>query len=81
MLLKLLFNSPLLNDLLYIDDPNLEQMIGQIYPTELQSDNAYSFDTDALFWTTLVHVEWHRFMRGSRNFRQGGGGGGGSRPV
>ena len=32
------FNSPsrYLDDLLNIDNPNFEQMVGQIYPTELQ---------------------------------------------
>ena len=38
-----------LNDLLNIDDPNLEQMVGQIYPMEFQSNKANSFDTESLF--------------------------------
>ena len=45
------FNSTsrYLDDLLNIDDPNFEQMVGQIYPTELQLNKANSFDTEAPF--------------------------------
>ena len=32
-----------------IDDPYFEQMVGQIYPTELQLNKANSSDTEALF--------------------------------
>ena len=35
ILLKLLTTSRYLDDLLNIDNPHFEQMIGQIYPTEL----------------------------------------------
>ena len=45
------FNSTsrYLDDLLNIDNPYLEQMIGQIYPTELQLNKANSSGTKALF--------------------------------
>ena len=32
-----------------IDNPYFEQMVGQIYPTELQLNKANSSDTEALF--------------------------------
>ena len=38
-----------LDDLLNIDNPYLEQMVGQIYPTELQLNKANSSDTEAPF--------------------------------
>ena len=41
--------SPYLDDLLNIDNPYFEQMVGQIYPTELQLNKANSSDTEALF--------------------------------
>ena len=45
------FNSTsrYLDDLLNIDNPYFEQMLGQIYPTELQLNNANSSDTEAPF--------------------------------
>ena len=45
------FNSTsrYLNDLLNIDNPYFEQMVGQIYPTELQLNKANSSDTEAPF--------------------------------
>ena len=45
------FNSTsrYLDDLLNIDNPNFEQMVGQIYPTELQLNKANSSDTEAPF--------------------------------
>ena len=45
------FNSTsrYLDDLLNIDNPNFEQMVGQIYPIELQLNKAHSSDTDAPF--------------------------------
>ena len=45
------FNSTsrYLDDLLNIDNPYFEQMVGQIYPTELQLNKANSSDTEALF--------------------------------
>ena len=46
------FNSTsrYLDDLLNIDTPYYEQMVGQIYPTELQLNKANSSDSE-LFWT------------------------------
>ena len=45
------FNSTsrYLDDLLNIDNPYFEQMVGQIYPTELQLNKANSSDAEALF--------------------------------
>ena len=45
------FNSTsrYLDDLLNIDNPNFEQIEGQIYPTEPQLNKANSSDTEALF--------------------------------
>ena len=41
--------SRYLDDLLNIDNPYFEQMVGQIYPTELQLYKANSSDTEAPF--------------------------------
>ena len=45
------FNSPsrYLDDLLNIDNPYFEQMVGQIYPVELQLNKANPSDTEAPF--------------------------------
>ena len=45
------FNSTSIyfDDLLNIDNPYFEQMVGQIYPTELQLNKANSSDTEAPF--------------------------------
>ena len=45
------FNSTsrYLDDLLNIDNPYFEQMVDQIYPTELQLNKANSSDTEAPF--------------------------------
>ena len=45
------FNSTsrYLDDLLNIDNPYFEQMVGQIYPAELQLNKANSSDTEASF--------------------------------
>ena len=45
------FNSTsrYLDDLLNIDNPYYEQMVGQIYPIELQLNKVNSSDTEALF--------------------------------
>ena len=45
------FNSTsrYLDDLLNIDNPYFEEMVGQIYPTELQLNKANSSDTEAPF--------------------------------
>ena len=47
----LTFNSTsrYLDDLLNIDNPNFEQMVGQIYPTEPQLNKTNSSDTEAPF--------------------------------
>ena len=41
--------SRYLDDFLNIDNPYFEQMVGQIYPTELQLNKANSSKTEALF--------------------------------
>ena len=41
--------SRYLDDLLYIDNPYFEQMVGQIYPTELQLNKANFSDAEAPF--------------------------------
>ena len=41
--------SRYLDELLNIDNPYFEQMVGQIYPTELQLNKANSSDTEAPF--------------------------------
>ena len=41
--------SSCLDDLLNIDNPYFEQMVGQIYPTELQLNKANSSNTEAPF--------------------------------
>ena len=45
------FNSTsrYLDDMLYINNPYLEQMVSQIYPTELQLNKSNTFDTEAPF--------------------------------
>ena len=45
------FNSTsrYLDDLLNIDNPYFEQMVGQIYPTELQLNKANTSDSEAPF--------------------------------
>ena len=45
------FNSTsrYLDDLLNIDNPYFEQMVGQIYPSELQLNKANSSDIEASF--------------------------------
>ena len=59
------FNSTsrYLDDLLNIDNPYFEQMVGQIYPTELQLNKANSSDTEAPFLDLeLVNNKWHSFF-------------------
>ena len=41
--------SRYLDDLLNIDNPYFEQMVGQIYPTELQLNKANSSDIESSF--------------------------------
>ena len=43
--------SRYIDDILNIDKPYFEQMVGQIYPTKLQLNKANSSDTEAPFWT------------------------------
>ena len=50
--------SRYLDDLLNIDSPYFEQMVGQIYPIELQLNKANSSDTGL----ELVNIEWHSFF-------------------
>ena len=54
------FNSTsrYLDDLLNIDNPYFEQMVGQIYPTELQLNKANSSDTEAPFLDLLNLSSW-----------------------
>ena len=51
------FNSTsrYLDDLLNIDNPYFEHMVGQIYPTELQLNNANSSETEAPFLIILTY--------------------------
>ena len=59
------FNSTsrYLDDLLNIDNSYFEQMVGQIYPTELQLNKANSSDTEAPFFgLELVNNKWHSFF-------------------
>ena len=41
--------SRYLDDLLNIDNPYIEQMVGKVYPTELQLNKVNSSDTEAPF--------------------------------
>ena len=55
--------SRYLDDLLNIDNPYFEQMVGQIYPTELQLNKTNSSDTEALFlFLELVNNKWYSFF-------------------
>ena len=55
--------SRYLDDLLNIDNPYFEQMVGQQYPTELQLNRANSSDTEAPFLVLeLVNNKWHSFF-------------------
>ena len=59
------FNSTsrYLDDLLNIDNPYFEQMVSQIYPTELQLNKANSSDTEAPFFgLELVYNKRHSFF-------------------
>ena len=52
------FNSTsrYLDDLLNIDNPYFEQMVGQIYPTELQLNKVNSSDTEAPFFDLNLSI-------------------------
>ena len=54
--------SRYLDVLLNIDNPHFEQMLRQIYPTELDLNKVNSFDTEAPFWTWIVYYEWLCFI-------------------
>ena len=59
------FNSTsrYLDDLINIDNPYFEQMLGQIYPIELQLNKANSSDTEAPFFgLKLVNSKRHSFF-------------------
>ena len=58
------FNSTsrYLDDLLNIDNPYFEQMIGQIYPTELQLNKAVLWYWSSVFGLELVNNKWHSFF-------------------
>ena len=59
------FNSTsrYLDDLLNIDNPYFEQMVGQIYPIELQLNKANSSDTEAPFLDLNLSItKWHSFF-------------------
>ena len=58
--------SRYLDDLLNIDNPYFEQMVGQIYPTELQLNKANS-SVLLLYWSSVfglevVNYKWHSFF-------------------
>ena len=56
-------HSRYLDDLLNIVNLYFEQMVGQLYPTELQVNKANSSDTEAPFFgLKLVHNKWHSFF-------------------
>ena len=48
--------SRYLDDLLNIDNPYFEQMVGQKYPTELQLHKVNSSDTEALFLDLIFSI-------------------------
>ena len=50
------YTSRYLDDLLYIDNPYFEQMVGQIYPTVLQLNKAIFSDTEAPFWDLNLSI-------------------------
>ena len=49
-------SSRYLDDLLNIDNPYFEQMVGQIYPTELQLNKVNSSDTEAPFFDLNLSI-------------------------
>ena len=51
-----------LDDLFNIDNPNFEQMVGQIYPTELHLNKANKMQKPP-FWTLICNGMFHpKFM-------------------
>ena len=57
-----------LDDLFNIDNPYFEQMVGQIYPTELQSNEAYSSDTEAPFLDLNLSIDIIKFEKAFSKF-------------
>ena len=59
------FNSTsrYLDDLLHIDNPYFEQMVSQIYPTELWLNKANSSDTEAPFLDLNLSKKWHSYFK------------------
>ena len=54
--------SRYLYDLLNIDNHYLAQIISQIYPSELQVNNANPSDTETPFCgLSFIHYKWHSF--------------------
>ena len=62
------FNSTsgYLDDLLKIDNPYFEQMVGQIYPTELKLNKANSTDTEAPVLDLNLSITNLKFMINGR---------------
>ena len=59
------FNSTsrYLDDLLNIDNPNFEKMVGRIFPTELQLNKANSSNTEAPFLDLkIIYNKWYSFF-------------------
>ena len=67
--------SSYLDDLLNIDNSFFEQMVGQIYPTELQLNKANSSDTRAYPGSEFVVANtiaiWKKLEPNEINFSQG----------
>ena len=59
-------SSRYLDDLLNIDNPYFEQMLGQIYPTELQLNKANSSDTEAPFLDLNLSITAKLLKQGYR---------------
>ena len=55
------YTSIYLDVLLNIDNPYLEQIDSQIYPTELQLNKVNPSDTEARFELRLVYYIWQSF--------------------
>ena len=51
-----------LDDLLNVDNTYFEQMVSQIYPTELHLNKANPLILKPLFVLGLVHNKWHSFI-------------------
>ena len=51
-----IFTSRYLDDLFNFDHPYFEQMVGQVYPTELQLNQTNSSDTEAPFYALDVSI-------------------------